>query len=546
MAKTLVIAEKYLAACDMAEVLCCQEKKDGYMEGENYIITWADGHLIGFQYPEEYNPQYKEWRLEDLPLKFDPDKNLKILEGKERQFRIVRDLIQGTETDMIINAGDAGREGYLLQYWIYKMAENKKPVKVLWVSSLTPNALAEAFTNLHDESEFANILEEAKARSEIDYILGMNYSRLLTLKCSSDGVTLPYGRCMTTLLNLIVQRENEISEFESETSYSIEVCYKGGGKGTLVDPEGKEVIFEERDEAESILEEVSGEGQICSVKKKDTAEKAPLLYNLSDLQGLIGRKYKYSPAKTLEILQTLYSRHKIITYPRTDSNYLTSDLRPVIEKNLESCRFGKFGAALERCEKVAAPDQIYFNDEEVKDHHALIPSDHQHTRHIYGKLSQEEKNVFDEIVYSFLGIFCKERLKSSITLQVLIGGYFFRSTESTVKESGYKLLRKNEEPVEEKSDFFKAISELEDIDQKMTVDIQDFQIKEKNSNPPPRYTYGTITLLMKKHQIGTAATMAATVEKLMDKKKPLLIEKNGKYYPSHSNYRKRRAGRCFE
>ena len=154
MAKSLVIAEKYPAACDIAKVLQCTEKKDGYIEGERYIITWADGHLIGFQYPEEYNPAYKEWKLEDLPLKFDPEKNLKVLEGKEKQFDIVKRLIQGTETDRIINAGDAGREGYLLQYWIYKMAGNRKPVKVLWVSSLTEDAILQAFSNLHDEDEF--------------------------------------------------------------------------------------------------------------------------------------------------------------------------------------------------------------------------------------------------------------------------------------------------------------------------------------------------------------------------------------------------------
>ena len=538
MAKTLVIAEKYLAACDMAKILECPEEKEGYLEGEEYIITWTDGHLIGFQYPEEYNPDYKKWRLEDLPLQFDPEVNLKVLPEKQKQFAVVKRLIQGTETDRIINAGDAGREGYLVQYWVYKMAGNKKPVKVLWASSLAANALIEAFANLHDDEEFNGVLEEALARAELDDIMGMNYSRLLTLRCSNDGVTLPYGRCMTTLLNCVVQREQEISLFQTHTTYGIEVAYKPGFKGTMIDPEGKTLIFESRGEAESILSDIQGSGTVIDVERTKTMEKAPLLFSLPDLQACIGAKYKYSPQMTLKIAQSLYEKRKLISYPRTDSGYLSSDLRTEIEKSLECCRFGKFKAALSRCEKVLPVDEMYFNDEEITDHHAIIPVVNNDMQQIYYQLSEEEKNVFDEIVYRFLAMFAQERVTKSVKLQVLLNGYLFRSTESMEVEAGYKLLRRADKG-ESWSEFFEnvkngdvielAAREDEEIDCPYRNQMW-AEIKEKKSNPPSRFTYATIIELMKAKHIGTPATMAATLEKLQGKDAPMLVVKNGKYY----------------
>lgn len=526
-----MIAEKYPAACDIANVLKCAEKREGYIEGDDYIITWADGHLIGFQYPEEYNLEYKEWKLEDLPLQFDAESCLKILPGKEQQFEIVKRLIQGPETDKIINAGDAGREGYLLQYWIYKMAGNKKPVKVLWTSSLTENAILEAFANLHEEKEFEGILEEAETRAEMDYILGMNYSRLLTLKCSKD-VTLPYGRCMTSLLNLIIKKEKEISAYETRKTYGIEVEFEEGVKGTLLDAEEKELIFESKGEAEEILGELGTEGWISGIKVKRKETRAPLLFSLPELQGVIGRKYKYSPAKTLQIAQALYEK-RLISYPRTDSCYLTSDLRRTIDRNLECCRFGKFKAALERCEKLKAVDDTYFNDEMVLDHHALIPTDNRNIRNIYGKLSGEERQVFDEIVFSFLGLFSKERVTISVSTTAFVeGGYLFRVTESMEEEPGFRMLRDVPESEISLSPFVDQLrSAIQDGEiPAIPVKVSGFQIKEKVSSPPTRYNYGSIIALMKNFKIGTPATMAGTIEKLLDKKHPFLTVKNGKYY----------------
>lgn len=532
MKKTLVIAEKYLAAQPMAKVLNCTEEKEGYLEGDDYIITWADGHLIGYKYPEEYNEDYKEWKLEDLPLKFEPDKCLKVLPEKEKQFEVIKKLIQGEETDKIINAGDAGREGYLIQYWIYKLAENKKPVKVLWASSLTEDALRKAFANLHDDSEFEDIRKEAEARAEMDYILGMNYSRLLTLKCSND-ITLPYGRCMTTLLNLIVERENEISEFEPSRTYSIEAEFKEGFKAVLVDPENKEIVFEYASDANGIIKELEqGElsASVYELTVKEKSERVANLYSLPELQAAIGKKYKYSPAETLQIVQKLYER-QILTYPRTDSNYLTEDMETTIYDNLSCCSFGKFKTALNRCvnEEVKANKKC-FNDENVTDHHALIPDVNYNMEKIYGKLTEEEKNVFDEIVYRFLGIFSKERVTRSVSAIFLLNGYLFRCTESIELEPGYKLLRNVKTEKEVMIPFFQ-FKEAEEMQGK-AAEITEIKIKERVSEPPSRYTVGSIIELMQKYNIGTSATRAATIEKLLDKKRPFLVLKNGKYYSS--------------
>lgn len=530
MKKALVIAEKYAAACDIAKVLECEEIKDGYIEGEDYLVTWADGHLIGFQYPEEYNPDYKEWRLEDLPLAFDPDKHLKVLPGKEKQFEVVKKLILGEETDRIINAGDAGREGYLLQYWIYKMAGNKKPVKVLWASSLTDEAIAEAFANLHDDSEFEGVLEEARTRAELDYFMGMNYSRLLTLKCSND-VTIPYGPCMTTLLNMIIQREKEISEFEPVKLYGVEAEFEGGIKATMLDAEEKELVFESKREAEEAISEVGENGTVYSIKIKTTETKAPVLYSLPALQGAMGRKYKLSPSQTLKIAQSLYEK-KLITYPRTDSRYLTSDLRLTVEKNLQCCRFGIFKAALERCEKLASVDDIYFDDEKVVDHHAIIPAVNRRMKNEYIRLSDAEKAVFDEIVFSFLGIFSKERITKSVSVTFFAEGYLFRATESIEMEPGYRLLRDRSEKESDFGDFWTKLVKAVENDEKadFLVKVEKCSVKEKISSPPSRYTHGNITEYMQEKQIGTSATMASTIDKLLDEKRPFLIVKNGKYY----------------
>lgn len=239
MGKVLVIAEKPDAGRNMAKVLKCDNCKDGYIENEKYIVTWAVGHLIGLKMPEEHNPALKEWKISTLPLIFDIDDSLKVLPDTKKQFEIVKKLIHRPDVDYLINAGDAGREGYLIQSWIYRYAGNRKPVKILWANSLTDEALRHAFANLKEEDiYFKNLLQEAEARAEADYLLGMNYSRVLTLTKSRD-ITLSYGRCQTPLLYLIVKRDQEIEQFVPENFYQLKIEYAAGFSGSCVSEDGK-------------------------------------------------------------------------------------------------------------------------------------------------------------------------------------------------------------------------------------------------------------------------------------------------------------------
>ena len=296
MGKVLVIAEKPSAGADIARVLGCHERKNGYIESDQYIVTWAVGHLIGLKMPEEHNAKFKDWKMEDLPFIFDINDSLKVLPDTKEQFEIIKKLIHRSDVNYLINAGDAGREGYLIQSWIYRYAGNTKPVKILWASSLTDEALHKAFNNLKEEdSTFQNLLQEAEARAEADYLMGMNYSRVLTLTKSRD-VTLSYGRCQTPLLNLIVQRDAEIDDFVSTPFYQMRAVYKQGFSSICIGDDGKPQFFWDKEKAEKLADSCKGEkGKVLLCEKEEKKKKAPLLYSLAELQKEMGRKYKYTP-----------------------------------------------------------------------------------------------------------------------------------------------------------------------------------------------------------------------------------------------------------
>lgn len=522
MGKILVIAEKPLAGRKIASVLGCTEMKDGYIEGEKYIVTWADGHLVGLKYPEDVNEKYKKWDITDLPITIDLDKLLYILPEHKGQFEIIKSLIHSAEVDSLINAGDSGREGYLIQHWIYQMAGNTKPVKVLWAASLTEQALKKAFANLREPEEFEHILEAAIARALIDWLLGMNYSRLLTGKLSAD-LTLPYGRCIITLLNMVISREKLIEAFEPEVTYFIEATYKNGQKGILLDESEQKMIFLNEQEAGYILKQIEAEGIVAGYKSKRVETKPGTLINLIDLQGFAGKKYGYSPAETLKIAQALYEKHHLITYPRTDSRYLSSDLKESIMAHLDSCNFGKFRIKLLecKCENLEVDEELY-NDMEIVDHHAIIPEVNAKARIRYEKLSTEEKNIYDLVVLHFLQAFCRPYAYQTIQTDVLNAGFLFRGNEQAVLDYGYRALFEDKK-LEEDEEL--ASPELEE-----KIQLTGVEIKKGTSSRPTRYNVGNITQAMEQYGIGTPATMAATIEKLVNAKFPFLVIKKGKYY----------------
>lgn len=519
MGKILVIAEKPSAGMDMAKVLQCTKRQDGYIEGEKYIVTWAVGHLVGLKYPEEHEPELKAWKLETLPMLFDIKDSLKILPNTSKQFNIIKSLIHRNDVDSIINAGDAGREGYLIQEWIYRMAGNRKPKKVLWASSLTDEALKKAFDNLKDPKEFIGLLDEAEARAEGDYLLGINYSRALTLT-KSNGVPLRYGRCQTPVLNLIATRDKEIEEFVPQPYSNIIADFKFREdifSANLIEESGKVKAFF-KEQADQVLEEIKGyQAVVKEYKTEEKRQKAPLLFDLTTLQKTMNSKYGYSAKETLEIAQGLYETHKILSYPRTDSRYLSDDIYNEVEEHLKSCSFGEYEKYIKKLDvSVLEKDKRYFNNLKVSDHHALIPTINSKTAEIYQTLSEREKNVFDAVVRSFVAIFLPEYRFDKTTILLSVKNYLFKTSGIAIKNVGYKEIYINIEETESKEEEQEQklpILSVEDIGT-----VEKFQRKDGMTKAPAHYTANTILAAMEKLNIGTPATRAELLEKLQNPK----------------------------
>lgn len=525
MGKILIIAEKPAAGKDIAKVVGAVEKHNGYLEGSQYVVTWAIGHLVGLKQPQEHDEKYRKWNLQNLPLSFDLSESLKVLPETSKQFKVIKELIHRNDIEYLINAGDAGREGYLIQEWIYRMAGCRLPKKVLWASSLTTAGIQTAMNNLKDNNlpEFQGILREAEARAEGDYLLGFNYSPLLTLTRAYKQ-TLSYGRCQTPLLNLVSIRDEEINNFKSQPYWSIEVTYNKGFKGILIDEEVKGKRFFDKSDAEEALRKSNGKGTVIIYEKQEKKEKAPLLYNLAKLQQDMGRKYNFSPDRTLEIAQSLYEKYKVLSYPRTDSQYLSMDIYDEIAEHLQSCKFGLFAEMINRIDLGSIKaDKSYFNDLKVTDHHALIPTINSDMKNKYDSLTEDEKRVFDAIVISLIAIFYPEYRYDATHIIIDVGGNQFKSTGTTIKQLGYRALFKNSG---QKDNELQILPEMQMGD---IVTVDSVEMFEKKTVPPKKYNDETIIKVMEKYNIGTSATRAEIIKKLQNPKRQFLIRENGKY-----------------
>lgn len=527
MGKILIVAEKPAAGGDIAKVVGADEKHDGYLEGKEYVVTWAVGHLIGLKDPQEHDKRYEKWSLDNLPISFDISESLKVLPKNRRQYKVIKDLIHRDDIDLLINAGDAGREGYLIQEWIYRVAECRLPKKVLWASSLTKAGIQTAMTNLKDNDlpEFQGILREAEARAEGDWILGYNYSRLLTLTRAYEKQILSYGRCQTPLLQMVYLRDKVIREFRSEPYWTVEITYAKGFKGSLIGEDGKAVRFFKKEEADEVLNRSQGNATVVEYEVQKKTEKAPLLYNLAKLQQDMGRRFKFSPDKTLEIAQALYEKHKIMSYPRTDSQYLSMDVYDEIGEHLKSCKFGKFAALIDKIDLTSLQsDKSYFNDLKVTDHHALIPTINGDMEEVYTSLSEEEKNCFDAIVLSLIAIFYPPYEYDATKIVAEAGGYQFKSVGKTIRNLGYKQLFKN---TAEKHD--ETLQILPELVEGSDLKIDSAILLDKKTEPPKKFNDETIVKAMEKYGIGTSATRAEIIKKLQNPKRQFIVRENGKY-----------------
>lgn len=529
MSKILIIAEKPSAGKDIARVLGVTTTKNGYMENEKYIVTWARGHLVGLKDPEEVDSKYQKWKVEDLPLPY--DNGLKVINGAAGQFKIIKSLIQRKDISYLINAGDAGREGLLIQSWIYRMCDNKHPVKILWASSLTDDAIKAAMSHLHDEkeAEFVNLLREAETRAIADQVYGYNYTRALTCLYSASGV-LSYGRCQTPLLNLIYKRDLEIENFKSVPYWTLEAEFDGSFRANEIDDGGKGDArkYMDHDAAKEAYDTCSKSGRVRVCKKEQKQQKAPALFNLAEIQGTMGKKYGLKPDETLEIAQTLYETHKILSYPRTDSRYLSTDLYGEIADHLRSCSFGKFKKYIDRIDFSAYQmDNAYFNNNKVSDHHALIPTINNRTEEIYHKLSELEKHFFDEIIVSLISIFYPPYQYESTEILIEVSDKTFQANGSIIKAPGYKEVQElSGADSRQKNDAEQQ--PLPDLAEGQTLAVTGLELKEGKTKPLARYNPGNIVKLMNKYRIGTSATSANIIQTL-EKRKFIVLDSKKKY-----------------
>lgn len=531
MGKILVVAEKPSVGMDIAKVLNCKNKNKGYMEGDKYIVTWAVGHLIGLKYPEEHDSSYKEWKLDTLPFNFDIKNSLKVLPSTKEQFAVVKKLINDPNIDLLVNAGDAGREGYLIQEWIYRMAGNKKPKKVLWISSFSESAILNAFNNLKDPKDFENLLQEAEARAEGDYLLGINYSRVLTLTYGKGRTLLKYGRCQTIMLNQIVLRDLEIEAFVPKPYFTVSASYEKGFTGNLISEDKQVITFDNKAEAEDILTRLSDSPlKVISYKTQDKKTNPPLLYNLAALQKAMASKYGYSPEKTLKLAQSLYETHKILSYPRTDSRVISSDVYKEIKDHLNALYDIKdFRSFILKIKDSYSLDlnKRYVNDLKVTDHYALIPTTTKKMGTIYEKLSVDEKNVFDAVARSFLAMFYPDYKYLQTEVITAFDDLLFLSKGNTMTDPGFKEVFSIDET--EKDTKEEPEEKIPLVNESDVLNVSEYKILDKKTKPPARFTDNSIIAFMEKNNIGTSATRAEILKKLQDSKAKYVDRDKGKY-----------------
>ncbi|KAA8755888.1 DNA topoisomerase III [Paenibacillus sp. UASWS1643] len=510
--KTLVLAEKPSVAREIARVMGARDKHKSYMEGPKYIVTWALGHLVGLAEPEDYDKKYATWNLEDLPILPERTK-LKVLKETNHQYKAVQQLMKRQDVGELVIATDAAREGELLARWIMQMAGWKKSFKRLWISSQTDKAIKDGFASLKPGSQFDRLYESARCRAEADWMIGLNVTRALTVRFNAQ---LSAGRVQTPTLGMIMDRENEINGFRSQ-EYETLTADLGGFQAVWRAAGGDSRIFDPQ-ETQELKKRVDGrKGTIAQVKKSEKVEPHPLAYDLTELQRDANRKYGFSAKQTSNVLQRLYEQHKLVTYPRTDSRYLTADMTATLKERLDSVAIGPY-ASLARplLRKNLNITKRIVDDSKVTDHHAIIPTEQ---TVLLNQLNPEERKLYDLIVRRFISLFYPAAKYDSVAITVQVGNDSFHVKGTTVKESGWREVYggdysdDDDDRADDAADHERAL--LPDVQQGQSVTVQRCHIKSGRTMPPKRYTEAALLSQMEKHGLGTPATRADIIEKLV-------------------------------
>ncbi|MDO4926282.1 MAG: DNA topoisomerase III [Turicibacter sp.] len=531
MGKQLVLAEKPSVGRDIARVLNCTKQGNGYLEGKDYIVTWALGHLVTLADPEAYDPKYKSWQLEDLPM-LPKEFKLVVIPKTAKQFKAVKAQMLRKDVTEIIIATDAGREGELVARWIIDKASVKKPIKRLWISSVTDKAIKEGFKNLKDGRKYDSLYSSAIARSEADWIVGMNATRALTTKHNAQ---LSCGRVQTPTLAMIAKREEEIKQFKPKSYYGLTAITEGI-KWTWQNQKSKDVKTFNEAYIQQLVKSLQGEVlQVQKVVKVEKKTYAPGLYDLTELQRDANRIFGFSAKETLSIMQKLYEHHKVLTYPRTDSRYLSSDLVETLPERLKAIAIGPYrGIANQLLKSKIVTNKSFVDDKKVSDHHAIIPTEQ---TALLSDLSDKERKIFDLVVKRFLAVLSKPFVYEQTTLTAKISNETFIAKGKRVISQGFKEIYATHD--EESDDH----QNLPLIDEGDVLPITKLIQTTGRTQPPAYFNEGTLLSAMENPArfmngaskelvktlnetggLGTVATRADIIEKLFNS---FMIEKRG-------------------
>jgi len=523
--KKLVLAEKPSVGRDIARVLGCTKGGNGYLEGKDYVVTWALGHLVTLADPEGYEERYKAWNLEDLPII--PERfKLVVIKKTNKQYQTVKSQMLRKDVGEIIIATDAGREGELVARLIILKAGVKKPLKRLWISSVTDKAIKDGFAKLKNGTDYDSLYQSAMARSQADWIVGINATRALTTKFNAE---LSCGRVQTPTLAMIARRMEDIRNFKPVAYWGLELG-TDGLSWTWQNGKDKSNRTFNRSEIEEILGKVkSGNATISQVKKVEKKEFAPKLYDLTTLQRDANAMFGYSAKETLQIAQSLYESHKILTYPRTDSSYLSSDIVPTLPERLKAISispYRPFATAILR-EKINAKSAV--DDKKVTDHHAIIPTEE---TAILPNLSDRERKIYDLVVKRFLAILSKPHTYEQTTSELTVQNQTFTNRHTQTTSLGFKEIYQTKDTTSTPAPTLKQGEKLI---------IKDIKITDGKTTPPAYFNEGTLlgamenptaflaeadkslaTSLKQTGGIGTVATRADIIDKLFNK---FMIEK---------------------
>lgn len=542
--KSVVLAEKPSVARDIARVLKCNKKVDGALEGEKYIVTWALGHLVTLADPESYDSKYKEWKMEHLPML--PEKfQLEVIKQSGKQYHAVKKQLFRKDVGEVVIATDAGREGELVARFILEKANCRKPLKRLWISSVTDKAIKEGFSRLKSGKEYDNLYRAAISRAEADWIVGMNATRALTCKYNAQ---LSCGRVQTPTLAMIARREEERRNFKSESYYGIQVKTLLGEEKkspvtfTWQDTNSKSYRSFQKEKIDNIQKKIEGKnGSIIEVHTTPKKVYAPLLYDLTELQRDANKRFGFSAKETLNIMQRLYENHKVLTYPRTDSRYLTSDIVGTLKERLRACAVGPYQKTAGKLamQNIKAKSS-FVDDKKVSDHHAIIPTEEAAQ---LNHMTNEERKIYDLVIKRFLAVLSEPFIYDQTTIELAIEGEHLTAKGKVVKQAGWKSIYENSS-IEEEEENDLVEQSLPEIKKGDNVEQVTTTVTKGQTTPPALFTEATLLSAMenpvqyleKKDKslvkvlgetggLGTVATRADIIDKLF---RTFLLEKKGK------------------